>query len=252
MLRKFSAILAGSVAGFALTLSAANATPIAFASGDLTLDLNLKTGVSANHELDAGPYTVTAKSTAYTIIPGGTSEDFALSLCGSGSSACAPSSPIASPDSTITFGNSVSDLNSLAIGSGTSWGTFSAFDVLAGPSEAGGEIYYVYGLFTTGSEWADPGAIIGDLPNANFHTATGCAEDDPLVDFQCPMEVWTLNNINPGSDLAANNLTAIQVTFFAYTATSIPNTAPEPATLALLGSGLAGLGMLRRRKKPKA
>jgi PEP-CTERM motif len=34
--------------------------------------------------------------------------------------------------------------------------------------------------------------------------------------------------------------------------TSIVHPAPEPATLALFGAGLAGLGALRRRRKAKS
>jgi hypothetical protein len=33
------------------------------------------------------------------------------------------------------------------------------------------------------------------------------------------------------------------------TVTPTPTAAPEPSTLAILGAGLAGLGVLRRRRK---
>jgi hypothetical protein len=98
-------------------------------------------------------------------------------------------------------------------------GTFTATSV----TSTGGNSYDVEGSFVLGSFWDNIG---GGTFSAN--------------------EVWNLNQAG-----GEGNIIGMVGTFHAP-AVAPPTGTPEPATLAILGAGLAGIGALRRRKAIKA
>jgi PEP-CTERM motif len=95
-------------------------------------------------------------------------------------------------------------------------GKFAATAAVSIASPANTATWDVVGTFTPGTDWANNGAVL----TAN--------------------EIWSLTQTGgPG------NAISISATFHSPSVAIIP----EPMTLALLGSGLAGLAVARRRKR---
>lgn len=211
---KATAVAAAVAGALALSMASTQAAPV-YTSGSFAI--NTFTSTTGNVQ-SSSAFTLTAN-----LNTGSPTGDFATVFPTNNSM------PSLTPMSTsFDFNN----LGSLGF-SDASLGTFTASNAyqvsntnngLTGAQEAASATWYVYGSFMPGSSFA----------TSPSYPLTGS-------------ETWTLSQT--GGPGAAISMSAT----FASPAAPAPVTGvPEPATLALLGAGLAGLGAMRRRRNLKA
>jgi hypothetical protein len=146
--------------------------------------------------------------------------NFAGSETGSFTGIAIPSLTLGSSALTFTTANAADfNFSNAAIGSfvGTTVTLIGTSTSGTGVNAQSSATYGVVGTFTIGTDFTNAGS-----------TLTGS-------------ETWTLNQTGGATGAVSINGT--------FASPSTVTTVPEPITLALFGAGLAGMGMMRRKKK---
>lgn len=139
-------------------------------------------------------------------------------------------------DTPGTFDQNGGQANAAAIASGTPWLSLtghagsSGSTLVAMTGGTGGGVSF---MFASGLLDALPTGGSANMYFANLNTISDGMGGFADIEFST-----TVNNLNPPGGFAFNGSGQIQ---------TVPAQVPEPATLALLGSGLLAFGFMRRR-----
>jgi hypothetical protein len=158
-----------------------------------------------------------------------------------------------------TFNQNAGQANAAAIASGTSWLTLAGHAGSSGSTLAamfggtGGSVSFLSGTGlldalsscqTVPKEGGAPGETTTTCPgSANSYFANLNTISDGMGGYADIEFSTTVNNLNPPGGFAFNGSGQIQ---------TVPESVPEPASLALLGTGLLAFGFLRRRPQDTA